>query len=53
MNSLQILADNLADQIDNAGDDLSNDDAILIYSIAAGLQALTPTILYILIAYNN
>jgi hypothetical protein len=53
MNTLQILADSLADQIEGADDDLSNDDAILIYSIAAGLQAVTPTILYILIAYNN
>ena len=53
MNTLQILADSLADQIDSADDDFSNDDAILIYSIAAGLQAVTPTILYVLIAYNN
>ena len=53
MNYLQILAESAADQIDEAGDDLSQEDAILIYSIAAGLQAVVPTVLYVLLAYNN
>lgn len=40
----------MSDQIEGADDDLSLDDAILIYSIAAGLQAFVPTLLYTLIA---
>lgn len=53
MNALQILADSAADAIDQADDQFSDEDAILVYAIAAGLQAFVPTLLYTLIAYTN
>ena len=52
MNSLQIL-ETAADALDDMAAEYDVEESWLIYAIAAGLQAVVPTILYALIAPTN
>ena len=53
MNFLQILETTAADAIDDMSEEFDVEESYLIYAIAAGLQALTPTLLYTFIAPTN
>jgi len=52
MNNLQILQ-SAKDAIDDLADEYDVEESWLIYAIAAGLQAVVPTVLYSLIAPTN
>jgi hypothetical protein len=53
MNALQILEKTAADAMDDWSDEYDVEQSWLIYAIAAGLQAVVPTVLYALIAPTN